>query len=236
MEAFLNLLGFILAVGYFFLISGAIHLHNQHKENQSTFYNWKHLGIMLGVLLALGMTSGGIRALTGLNNSNSTRASNSTESADASSESSQSEESLDEPVESSEEPQSDDSDEDPYAALSSKKREELNQSLDNELITDQEEAENGEDAYAWSLFVGGIGYDKSRGFIVKVNDNFQQLTDANKTLVGHSVQSFIQAQLLMIGGDVQPDDPSPYINFHYGYDRVGHSKMWDPGKFKFSKS
>lgn len=223
----------LLGLGYIGLIIAAIYLYQKRQKQEPAPFGWKHLGIAFCVLFVIGMATGGTQS----DNSSSTQTS---QQADSATESSASEESLDESTETEEptssESESDDPDEDPYAALSAKERDEFNQSLDDELIQDQKEAENGENAYAWSLFVGGIVYDKQRGFIVKVNDNFQQLSNANKTIIGHSVQSFIQSQLLMIGKDVQPDDPYPYINFHYGYDRVGHSRMWDPAKFKFSES
>lgn len=234
MEVILTILGLAIGTSFVALMIAAIILFQKHQQDKPVPYSWKHLGIIFLILICLDCAIVVINSNTQKDEAKTTatKQSASPEEPEPNLDSNASDQSSN-PSENSE---SDAPDKDPYANLSASKRQELNQSLDDELIQDQQEANKGTQAYTWSLVVGGIVYDKQRGFIIEVNDQFNQLNKKTKTFVGNQAQSFIQAQLLMIGGEVQPDDPAPYVNFHYNGDRIGHSRMWDPGKFVFKSA
>lgn len=233
MSGFIDLLYNLVGICIVILFWGAIYLIYKEFRGQTTFYRWKHLlfsflGVLILSILTSGMAFATGNVKTKPNEVSSTSSSKTSSSTVSKSSSSEYENSSTNKVSSSNQGT------DP-ADLSNRKLKEYNATMLSGLSEDQEDARNGKDAYTWSLYVDGIMYEKGQGFIVKITPEFLQLSNSDKSKVGNSVQNFSKAQLLMIGEDVEPGDPSSYLNFHYGTKRIGHSKAWDPSEFKWNK-
>ena len=105
------------------------------------------------------------------------------------------------------------------------------------LKDDQKDASNGNDKYAYALYIKKIKYSED-GIDIQVASNFFDLSSADKDVVAEKVQGVVGAGISMVDSDYKPkDDQEGYhLNFHYGQIAVGHSKMWNSHKYKWYKS
>lgn len=105
------------------------------------------------------------------------------------------------------------------------------------LKDDQKDASNGNDKYAYALYIKKIKYSED-GIDIQVASNFFDLSSAEKDVVAEKVQGVVGAGISMADSDYKPkDDQEGYhLNFHYGQIAVGHSKMWNSHKYKWYKS
>ena len=114
---------------------------------------------------------------------------------------------------------------------------EVNKNISMLLKDDQKDATNGDDRYAYALYLKKIKYG-DESVDIQVASNFFDLSSKQKDVVAERVQGVVGAGLSMVDSDYKPkDDQEGYnLNFHYGQIAVGHSKMWNSHKYKWYKS
>ena len=105
------------------------------------------------------------------------------------------------------------------------------------LKDDQKDASNGDDKYAYALYLKKIKYSED-GIDVQVTSDFFDLSNAQKDVVAEKVQGVVGAGVAMVDSNYKPkDDQQGYhLSFYYGQIAVGHSKMWNSHKYKWYKS
>lgn len=105
------------------------------------------------------------------------------------------------------------------------------------LKDDQKDASNGNDKYAYALYLKKIKYSED-GIDIQVASDFFDLSSEQKDVVAEKVQGVVGAGISMVDSDYKPKDDQEgyYLNFHYGQIAVGHSKMWNSHKYKWYKS
>lgn len=105
------------------------------------------------------------------------------------------------------------------------------------LKDDQKDASNGNDKYAYALYLKKIKYSED-GIDIQVASDFFDLSSEQKDVVAEKVQGVVGAGISMFDSDYKPKDDQEgyYLNFHYGQIAVGHSKMWNSHKYKWYKS
>ena len=114
---------------------------------------------------------------------------------------------------------------------------EVDKNISMLLKDDQKDASNGDDKYAYALYLKKIKYSED-GIDVQVTTDFFDLTNEQKDVVAEKVQGVVGAGIAMVDSDYEPkDDQEGYhLNFHYGQIAVGHSKMLNSHKYKWYKS
>lgn len=105
------------------------------------------------------------------------------------------------------------------------------------LKDDQKDASNGNDKYAYALYLKKIKYSED-GINIQVTSDFFDLSNADKDVVAEKVQGVVGSGIAMVDSDYKPkDDQQGYhLSFYYGKIAVGHSKMWNSHKYKWYKS
>ena len=114
---------------------------------------------------------------------------------------------------------------------------EVNKNIKMLLKDDQKDASNGNDKYAYALYIKKIKYSED-GIDIQVASDFFDLSSDQKDVVAEKVQGVVGAGIAMVDSDYKPkDDQEGYhLNFHYGQIAVGHSKMLNSHKYKWYKS
>lgn len=114
---------------------------------------------------------------------------------------------------------------------------EVNKNIKMLLKDDQKDATNGDDRYAYALYLKKIKYS-DESVDIQVASNFFDLSSEQKDVVAERIQGVVGAGVSMVDSDYKPkDDQEGYnLNFHYGQIAVGHSKMWNSHKYKWYKS
>lgn len=114
---------------------------------------------------------------------------------------------------------------------------EVNKNIKMLLKDDQKDASNGNDKYAYALYIKKIKYSED-GIGIQVTSDFFDLSNEQKDVVAEKVQGVVGAGIAMVDSDYEPkDDQEGYhLNFHYGQIAVGHSKMLNSHKYKWYKS
>lgn len=114
---------------------------------------------------------------------------------------------------------------------------EVNKNIKMLLKDDQKDASNGNDKYAYALYIKKIKYSED-GIDIQVASDFFDLSSEEKDVVAEKVQGVVGAGIAMVDSDYKPkDDQEGYhLNFHYGQIAVGHSKMLNSHKYKWYKS
>ena len=118
-------------------------------------------------------------------------------------------------------------------AMDAKKLAKFNEELLSSLNEDQDFANNGQKGYSYATYIDTLAYDHNRGLIVKVNADFMNLSDPQKTTVGQGAQKLTTTQLVIDGMDIGSDSSAIMTNVHYGSERIGHSKSFSPSNFKW---
>lgn len=113
----------------------------------------------------------------------------------------------------------------------------VNKNISMLLKDDQKDATNGDDRYAYALYLKKIKYS-DESVDIQVASNFFDLSSEQKDVVAERIQGVVGAGVSMVDSDYKPkDDQEGYnLNFHYGQIAVGHSKMWNSHKYKWYKS
>lgn len=114
---------------------------------------------------------------------------------------------------------------------------EVDKNISMLLKDDQKDASNGDDKYAYALYLKKIKYSED-GIDVQVTSDFFDLSNEQKDVVAEKVQGVVGAGIAMVDSDYEPkDDQEGYhLSFHYGQIAVGHSKMLNSHKYKWYKS
>ena len=114
---------------------------------------------------------------------------------------------------------------------------EANKNISMLLKDDQKDASNGNDKYAYALYLKKIKYSED-GTDIQVAPDFFDLSSEQKDVVAEKVQGVVGAGISIVDSDYKPKDDQEgyYLNFHYGQIAVGHSKMWNSHKYKWYKS
>lgn len=105
------------------------------------------------------------------------------------------------------------------------------------LKDDQKDASNGNDKYAYALYLKKIKYSED-GIDIQVASDFFDLSSEQKDVVAEKVQGVVGAGIAMVDSDYKPkDDQQGYhLSFYYRKIAVGHSKMVNSHKYKWYKS
>ena len=113
---------------------------------------------------------------------------------------------------------------------------EANKNISMLLKDDQKDATNGDDNYAYALYLKKIKYSED-DIDIQVTSDFFDLSNEQKDVVAEKVQGVVGAGIAMVDSDYEPkDDQEGYhLNFHYGQIAVGHSKMLNSHKYKWYK-
>lgn len=114
---------------------------------------------------------------------------------------------------------------------------EANTNITMLLKDDQKDASNGNEKFAYALYLKKIKYSND-GIEVQVTNDFFNLSNDEKDIVAERVQGVVGAGISMVDSDYEPkDDQQGYhLSFYYGKIAVGHSKMLDSHKYKWYKS
>ncbi|MBQ0836556.1 hypothetical protein KBP51_08865 [Lactiplantibacillus pentosus] len=118
-------------------------------------------------------------------------------------------------------------------AMDSTKLATFNQGLRDSLAEDQQFAQQGKDGYEYATYIDNINYSQQTGLMVTVVDDFANLTDDSKTVVGQGAQKSAAAQLVMMGEDLGADSTAIRTNIHYNGRQIGHSKAFNTSEFKW---
>ena len=114
---------------------------------------------------------------------------------------------------------------------------EANANITMLLKDDQKDASNGNEKFAYALYLKKIKYSND-GIEVQVTNDFFNLSNDEKDIVAERVQGVVGAGISMVDSDYEPkDDQQGYhLSFYYGKIAVGHSKILDSHKYKWYKS
>ena len=114
---------------------------------------------------------------------------------------------------------------------------EANANITMLLKDDQKDASNGNEKFAYALYLKKIKYSND-GIEVQVTNDFFNLSNDEKDTVAERVQGVVGAGISMVDSDYEPKDDQQghHLSFYYGKIAVGHSKMLDSHKYKWYKS
>ena len=110
----------------------------------------------------------------------------------------------------------------------------LNQQLDF-FVTDDQKSAKTDSRWEFANYIESIKYDKQKGFIVYVVNEFSSLSIDNKNTVAEGTQGLIWSAVAASGKEISPDDQAQgnYLNFHIGNSRIGHSKFFNHQKYSW---
>lgn len=128
--------------------------------------------------------------------------------------------------------------EDTSSHYSQKQVKAINKELVAALKDDQKDATDGNSNYNYANYLVGIKIQPNKTALVYVDgDNFLNLSDDDKQIVGERTSGLIGRAIVTAGVNYSPEENrnGVYMSFYNGPQAIGHSKTFNHTEFKWYK-